>query len=128
MQVVFWVGKVTCPENIGILKTHLLHSFRSVIIDTNHHSTGSIRDQFSRYFVSRQKRLVLELAAIDFDQKDVSVVPGFLASDLLQYDAYFDHEIGHFVEKKTRQPITFDFNKPFTRGLGGSSVKIALAQ
>jgi hypothetical protein len=53
------------------------------------------------------------LEAIDFNPKDVSVVPGFLASDLLQYDAYFDHEIGHFVERNTRQPITFDFNKDY---------------
>jgi hypothetical protein len=90
---------------------------RSVIIDTNHHSTGSIRDHFSRYFVSRQKRVFLDLTAIEFKLKNVSVVPSFIASDLLQYDAHFDRELGYFVEKNTRQPITFDFTKNYAEPL-----------
>jgi hypothetical protein len=90
---------------------------RSVIIDTNHHSTASIKDHFSRYFVSRQKRLFLDLTEVEFELKNVGVVPHFLANDLVRYDANFDHHLGYFVEKNTRQPITFDFNKDYTEPL-----------
>jgi hypothetical protein len=90
---------------------------RTVIIDTNHHSTGSIKDHFSRYFVSKQKRLVLDLTAIEFALKNGGVVPSFIASELFQYDAHFDHELGCFVEKTKRLPITFDFTKDYAEPL-----------
>src|ERR1700751_3969783 len=74
---------------------------RDVIIDTNYHSTIYIKDHFSRYFVSRQKRLVLDLTKIEFDLKNVSVVPHFLTSDVLRYDAHFDRQLRCFVEQNT---------------------------
>jgi hypothetical protein len=90
---------------------------RTVIIDTNHHSTTAIKDHFSKYFVSRQERVVLDLAEIESSLKNISVVPNFLAGDLLQYDAHFDREIGRHVEKTTRQEITFDFTKDYAEPL-----------
>ena len=114
---------------------------RTVIIDTNHHSTQYIKDQFSRYFVSRQKRVILDATDIEFNLKNGSVVPSFLAGDCHRYDAHFDYELGYFVERTTRKPITFNFDKDYAepllvhhdsrssgRSLGGGSVKIAIAR
>jgi hypothetical protein len=91
---------------------------RTAVIDTNHHSTHSIKDQFSRYFVSRQKRVILDAATeIEFHLRNASVVPNFLAGDCLRYDAHFDHELGRFVERTTRKLITFDFDKDYAEPL-----------
>jgi hypothetical protein len=90
---------------------------RDIIIDTNFHSTIYIKDHFPRYFVSRQKRLVLDLPTIEFDLNAASIVPHFLASDLLGYDAYYDRELRCVVEKTTRQPISFDFSKDYAESL-----------
>jgi hypothetical protein len=90
---------------------------RTAIIDTNHHSTHSIKDQFSRYFVSRQKRVILDATEIEFHLRNVSVVPKFLGGDCLRYDAHFDWELGYYVETTTRKPITFDFDKDYTEPL-----------
>ena len=90
---------------------------RTVIIDTNFHSTPFIKDRFSRYFFSRQKRLLLDSAEIESQFGNISVVPHFLAGDCRRYDAYFDYELGYFVEKTTRQPITFDFAKDYVEPL-----------
>jgi hypothetical protein len=73
---------------------------RTVVIDTNHHSTHSIKDRFSRYFVSKQERLILDATEVEPQLKDIGVVPSFLAGELRQYDAYFDHDLASFVEKK----------------------------
>ena len=90
---------------------------RTVIIDTNYHSTRYIKDQFSRYFVSRQKRVILDSTEIESRLRNVSVVPSFLASDCHRYDAHFDWEMGRFVESTTRKPITFDFSKDYAEPL-----------
>jgi hypothetical protein len=90
---------------------------RTAIIDTDHHSTHSIKDQFSRYFVSRQKRVILDATEVEFHLRNVSVVPNFLAGDCFRYDAHFDHELGYFVERTTRKLITFDFDKDYAEPL-----------
>ena len=90
---------------------------RNVIIDTNHHSTCSIKDHFSKYFVSKQKRVALDLTSIEFDLKNVSVVPSFLTSDPFQYDAHYHDNHECFVERNTHQPITFDFSRDYAECL-----------
>jgi hypothetical protein len=90
---------------------------RTAIIDTNHHSTYSIKDQFSRYFVSRQKSVILDSTEIESRLRNVCVVPNFLAGDCHRYAAHFDHEVGYFVESTTRKPITFDFAKDYAEPL-----------
>jgi hypothetical protein len=86
---------------------------RIVIIDTNHHSTKYIKDNFSRYFVSKQKGIILDIAEAKFELKNVDVFPQFLTGSLFGYDAHFDRDLGYFVENKTHKPITFDFTKDY---------------
>jgi hypothetical protein len=90
---------------------------RTAVIDTNHRSTSSIKDHFSRYFVSRQKGVILDSTEMESRLRSGSVVPNFLAGDCHRYDAHFDHEVAHFVESTTRQPITFDFTKDYAEPL-----------
>jgi len=54
---------------------------------------------------------------VEFALKNVDVFPNFLGNDLVRYDANFDRDLGYFVKKNTRQPITFDFNKDYNEPL-----------
>jgi len=102
---------------IGIVCRYAEKFDRSIIVDTNHHSTSYIKDHFSRYFISKQERLVLNLIEVESKLKNVGVVPHFLSNDLLRYDVKFDWDRGYFVESNTGQPVTFDFTKDYTEPL-----------
>jgi hypothetical protein len=104
---------------------------RTVIVDTNFHSTRFIRDQFSRYFNSKQKNLILDCSEIESQFGNVNVVPNFLAGNCHRYDVQYDFELVCFVEKTTHQPVTFNFAKDYAEPLlvhhdsgaiGGASV------
>ena len=91
---------------------------RTVVVDTNYHSTRFIRDRFSRYFATIDSRLILDLLHVQSKLAHIhAVIPQNLANDWTGYDAYFDRELGYFVEKKSRLPITFDFAKDYTEPL-----------
>jgi hypothetical protein len=86
---------------------------RTVIVDTNQRSTRAIKDDFSRYFVSTQQRVLLGLTNVRFEPKNVGVVPHFLAGNFFDYDAYYDNDHENYAEKNTRQLITFDFTRDY---------------
>lgn len=52
---------------------------RTVVVETDFHCTKSFRDDFSRYFVSLQDRLVLSANGIRGGLDQTAVFPGFIA-------------------------------------------------
>ncbi len=104
---------------IGVVCWYATRFRRKVIVDTNHRSTIYMRDDFSRYFLSRQDSLALDLTATRaaLDRFDGEVVPSFLKHRLLDYDVRFDPERRSVVESTIGEPITFDFEKAYKEPL-----------
>lgn len=89
---------------------------RTVIIDTKF-GTDSYGDEFDRYFVSRQGRLILSARDLHpvFDR--VSTFPVSLQGRVSSYNAGFDENTREFVEKVTHEPLTFDFTRDYPHEL-----------
>lgn len=88
---------------------------RTVIVDTNYHSSRFIRDRFSRYFVSRQDNLMLHIDAIDLRLERVTTFPEFISGRVNDYEVLYTED-GH-VEKLSRRPVSFDFSKDYAETL-----------
>lgn len=89
---------------------------RIAIIDTNYHCSRFFRDDFSRYFVSRQPNLILSPArhAALFDA--CAVYPEGVIGRVNSYIADFDMQDG-YVEAQSRQRLTFDFDTVYAQPL-----------
>ena len=86
---------------------------RTVIIDTRHQSTTYFRDSFSRYFISREDRLVLDAAAV-FDRLDsLDVFPSFLAGRVTRPMVRFDRALQCFVDTDSNLVPSFDFERDY---------------
>ena len=81
---------------------------RIVIVDAKF-GAESYGDEFDRYFLSRQTRLILGARDLHpvFDR--ASTFPAYLQGRVSSYDSHFDDAKKAYVERETRQPITFDF-------------------
>ena len=90
---------------------------RSVIVDTKFGGASGFGDEFDRYFVSRQTHLILKAENLlpAFDR--ASTFPPCLQGRVSSYDLDYDGAEGIFVEQETRQPLTFDFDKPYPHDL-----------
>jgi len=89
---------------------------RAVIVDTKF-GADSYGDAFDRYFVSRQTHLILSAKDLHplFDR--ASTFPTCLQGRVSSYDSYLDDAQKEYVERETRQPLTFDFAKNYPHDL-----------
>lgn len=89
---------------------------RTVIVDTKF-GADSYGDEFDRYFVSRQRRLILSARDLHpvFDR--VSTFPTSLQGRVSSYRPGFDEITRGFVEKVTLEPLTFDFARDYPHDL-----------
>ena len=89
---------------------------RVVIVDTNF-GADSFADEFDRYFMSRQTRLIL--SARNFHQvfDRVSTFPACLQGRVSSYNWNYEGAQRGFVERETRQRLTFDFGKHYPHDL-----------
>ena len=92
---------------------------RVVIVDTafrSENGNNGFGDEFDRYFVSRQTHLVLRARDLYpvFDR--ASTFPPCLQGRVSSYDLDYDGA-WILVERETRQPLTFDFGKPYPHDL-----------
>ncbi len=89
---------------------------RAVIVDTKF-GADSFADEFGRYFVSRQTHLILN--AVDlyplFDR--ATTFPECLQGRVSSYEWDYDNVNLVFLERETRQPLTFDFAKAYRHDL-----------
>lgn len=106
---------------------------RTVIVDTAYANSDYFKDQFSRYFSSRQKRLILSLGDQAADLEAMRVFPETLQGRLHFYKVHFDKKILAFCDTETGQPVTFDFNRDHAQPLlvhhqagGGNLSQLAL--
>jgi hypothetical protein len=90
---------------------------RVVIVQTDFTGAINFRDDFSRYFVSLDKNLVLSAAGLQeiFDQLDVA--PKFLSGRVNSYFATLDKKLGNFVENETQEALSFDFGRDYAEPL-----------
>lgn len=106
---------------------------RTVIVDTAYANSDFFRDKFSRYFYSKQRRLILSLDDQSPDIDAMQVYPETLQGRLNSYTVYIDKKLRAFCEDATGQPITFDFNRDHAHPLlvyhqagGGNLSRFAL--
>jgi hypothetical protein len=106
---------------------------RTVIVDTAYVNSDYFRDKFSRYFSSKQKRLILALGDQVADLDAMQVYPENLQGRLNSYEIQFDKKILAFCDTVKGQPITFDFNLDHAQPLlvhhqagGGDLSRLAL--
>jgi len=106
---------------------------RTVIVDTAYKNSDYFKDKFSRYFASKQKRLILSLSDQTADMDALHVYPEVLQGRLTSYEAHVDRKMKAFCDTATDQPITFDFNRDHAQPLlvhhqagGGNLSRFAL--
>lgn len=83
---------------------------RTVIVDTAYTNSDYFRDKFSRYFTSKQRRLILSLGDQTPDMDALQVYPENLQGRLNSYEIYLNRDVQAYCDTVTGQPITFDFN------------------
>lgn len=108
---------------------------RTVYVDTDFPGALSFRDAFSRYFISRQNRLILDIAEVAGNLDRLHVVPGILKSRVRAYDARYDPKLGNFVEPESGVCLSFNFDQDYAEDLlvhhacGGGNLSVdALAR
>jgi hypothetical protein len=84
---------------------------RTVVVETDYRHARFFRDPISKYFVSRQERLVFKTdhIAAYCDLEDVA--PAIAAGRLTDYRARYDYKTYRFVEEDSGQALSFDFNR-----------------
>ncbi|MFO0991851.1 MAG: hypothetical protein U1E67_07975 [Hyphomicrobiales bacterium] len=89
---------------------------RTVIVDTKF-GAGGYGDEFDRYFISRQRRLILSARDLHPAFDRASTFPTFLQGRVSSYDVGFNENTRAFVEKVTLEPLTFDFGRDYPHEL-----------
>lgn len=89
---------------------------RSVIVDTKF-GLESYGDDFDRYFISRQSRLVLSASELRADLDRAEVFPTGLKGRIWSYDWYRDETSKLHVDRQTGEPLTFDFAQDYPHDL-----------
>jgi hypothetical protein len=89
---------------------------RAVIVDTKF-GADSFGDGFDRYFVSRQTQLFLKAGDFHPVFDSASTFPPCLQGRVSSYNSDYDGAERMFVERETRQPLTFDFGKHYPHDL-----------
>lgn len=90
---------------------------RTVIVDTNYSDIKYFRDDFGKYFVSKQARLLLSLDDFNCSLENMQVFPGFLYGRINSHSPRWDQESKQFVDQQYNLPLTFDFNKNYQQQL-----------
>jgi len=82
---------------------------RTVVVDTAFDGASHFRDRFSRYFVSRQADLLLDLEAVGGGLDDLETAPACLRGRIGAYRARYDVALDRRVDADSGVPLTFDF-------------------
>lgn len=104
---------------------------RLIVVDTNFHSTKFFKDDFSKYFVSRQPHLRLDPSQFATALNELAVFPKVIFGNINAYSTEFDFSVKNFVEKESREILSFDFSQNYSEPLlvhhAGGRDGIALA-
>jgi len=91
---------------------------RTVIVDTNHTNARHFRDEFSRYFYPKHKRLFLSADAIKPKLELMNVYPNGVQDKLNDYNTKWRGDWrGKLLEAESGQLLTFDFSKLYPEQL-----------
>jgi hypothetical protein len=90
---------------------------RTVVVETDCRSTQTFKDSLSKYFVSRQARLVLDAGEIRSLIDTVDVYPQFLSGRVSQYEARWSVPQAELIDVETGLPLSFDFNRDYSERL-----------
>lgn len=86
---------------------------RTVIVDTAYAGGDGFHDDFGRYFMSRQPRLILSLDAQADAFVGATVVPTFLQDKISQYQVAPKLPRAPLRELKSNLPLSFDFTRDY---------------
>jgi hypothetical protein len=86
---------------------------RTVVVETDYRHAGSFRDSFAKYFVSRQRRLVLKVEDLDTYGDMTDVFPHVASERINDYRPRYDKKIFQFVDDDAGVPLSFDFNRDY---------------
>jgi hypothetical protein len=104
---------------------------RTVIVETDYRHAAFFRDSLGRYFVSRQRRLVLKAEPLEAYGDMTDVFPKVAAGRINDYRPRFDSKTFHFVDDDSGEALTVDFNRDYAEATllhhqsGGGPIAIA---
>lgn len=104
---------------------------RTVVVDTGYRHASHFKDHLNRYFVSRQRRLILKTDDVDTYGDMTDVFPHAVSERINDYRPRYDKKIFQFVDDDTEVPLSFDFNRDYDErtllhhASGGGAVSIA---
>jgi len=87
-------------------------SSRTIIVDTKF-GPDSYGDEFDRYFLSRQSRLILSARDLNSQFDSASTFPVCLQGRVSSYEPHYDDDRKEFVDRETQQPLTFNFARDY---------------
>lgn len=90
---------------------------RKVIVETDFSETKYFRDDFSHYFISHDRDLVLSSRTIASTFDDMNVFPPAFSGRINSYRAAYHREMGVFAEVDTSEVTSFDFDKNYNAQL-----------
>lgn len=91
---------------------------RTLIVDTNYNNSTYWNDNFSSYFLSRQKRLLLSIEQTTESLEEMSVFPEFLQGRLNIYTTkWLKIPSRGFYDTNSHLPINFDMEKNYPHDL-----------
>lgn len=109
---------------------------RTVIVDTDYANAVSFKDTFGRYFVTRQRRLILDIGGLRERIDALETFPAHVQGRVSHYRIARDRLGPTFpVEEESQTRITFDFERDYAQPLlvhhaagGGMRAASALAR
>ena len=90
---------------------------RYLIVDTAYIHSDSFRDRFSKYFLSRHPRMLLENPLSDGELDALAAFPSFLSGRVSNYRVDYDAGSKSYVEAESRQPVTFNMRATYREPL-----------
>ena len=90
---------------------------RYVIVDTNYENSHYFHDDFDKYFLSAQRKLLLSSRNVLEGLEKMNVFPGVLSGRVNSYTTDKKEPRKPFVDSLSKEEISFDFSKPYAEQL-----------
>ncbi len=98
---------------IGATSQYAQATGRLNIVDTNFRNSRCFRDDFSRYFISLDENLVLDIGAHADLVDRLDAFPELLAGRISSYMPEYDYDARHYYDVQSGTPLRLDFARDY---------------
>ncbi|MDH2314056.1 hypothetical protein [Methylobacterium brachiatum] len=90
---------------------------RIVVVDTDYKHSFFFRDNFSKYFTSKDDRLTLDISHILKPIDEMTTFPSVLSGRASSYKPLWSDTIGNWVDAETYIQLSFDMRKKYNENI-----------